>query len=324
MLSVILTILKIIGIIILVLLGLVLSILLLVLFVPIRYRVKAEHGDALMINGRVSWLMHIIRARIHKTDNDSRIWIRIFGFLVYDSSKEKVKKEKKIGKKSNSKKARAKKAEQKEADSEKFDNRPGNGINDNSEVKSDTDLKIDSEVDTEVKSDIKSDKIISDSQETDIPKSKISLKTKVVNFFHNIKRKIIEFFKKLLNIKNRVHLIISFVREEVNKEAFRISFASLFKLIKHILPTKIRSNLIFGTGDPCSTGQILGILSIIYSFYGDKIKITPDFENKVLKGSHYAKGRIRLWTILIIVIKLLLDKRFKEFKMNYQQLKEAL
>ncbi len=94
MLSVILTILKIIGIIILVLLGLVLSILLLVLFVPIRYRVKAEHGDALMINGRVSWLMHIIRARIHKTDNDSRIWIRIFGFLVYDSSKEKVKKEK--------------------------------------------------------------------------------------------------------------------------------------------------------------------------------------------------------------------------------------
>ena len=46
MLSVILTILKLIGITILILLGLILLILLLVLFIPIRYKIKIEHGDA--------------------------------------------------------------------------------------------------------------------------------------------------------------------------------------------------------------------------------------------------------------------------------------
>lgn len=291
MLSVILTILKIIGIIILVLLGLLLLIILLILFVPIRYRVNAEHGDALMINGRVSWLFHIIHARVDKSDQGSRIWIRLFGFLVYDSSKNKIK--------SKTEKSDTEKLKIIKSDSKSI------GLTSESDKSSETNNRT-------------------DDKETDIAKTKITLKSKIKAFFQKIKQKIKDFIMKLLNIKNRVGLITSFLRDEVNKEAFRITFASFLKLKKHILPTKVRSKLIFGTGDPCSTGQILGIFGVIYSFYGDKFEITPDFENKVFKGSHYVKGRIRLWTILIIVIKLLLDKRFKELKMNYQLLKEAL
>lgn len=291
MLSVILTILKIIGIIILVLLGLLLLIILLILFVPIRYRVNAEHGDALMINGRVSWLFHIIHARVDKSDQGSRICIRLFGFLVYDSSKNKIK--------SKTEKSDTEKLKIIKSDSKSI------GLTSESDKSSETNNRT-------------------DDKETDIAKTKITLKSKIKAFFQKIKQKIKDFIMKLLNIKNRVGLITSFLRDEVNKEAFRITFASFLKLKKHILPTKVRSKLIFGTGDPCSTGQILGIFGVIYSFYGDKFEITPDFENKVFKGSHYVKGRIRLWTILIIVIKLLLDKRFKELKMNYQLLKEAL
>lgn len=291
MLSVILTILKIIGVIILVLLGLLLLIILLILFVPIRYRVNAEHGDALMINGRVSWLFHIIHARVDKSDQGSRICIRLFGFLVYDSSKNKIK--------SKTEKSDTEKLKIIKSDSKSI------GLTSESDKSSETNNRT-------------------DDKETDIAKTKITLKSKIKAFFQKIKQKIKDFIMKLLNIKNRVGLITSFLRDEVNKEAFRITFASFLKLKKHILPTKVRSKLIFGTGDPCSTGQILGIFGVIYSFYGDKFEITPDFENKVFKGSHYVKGRIRLWTILIIVIKLLLDKRFKELKMNYQLLKEAL
>ena len=71
MLTVVLTILKIIGIILLIILGMIL----LVLFVPIRYSVDAEipqkdlsdgidehFSDGIMCNVRITWLLHLIRA----------------------------------------------------------------------------------------------------------------------------------------------------------------------------------------------------------------------------------------------------------------------
>ena len=124
--------------------------------------------------------------------------------------------------------------------------------------------------------------------------------------------------------KNKLNTVINFFKDKVTKEGLKESYSSLKKLLKHIAPTKLKSTIIFGTGDPCSTGQALGVISILYSFYGDKVKIIPDFEKKVLEGEHKAKGRIRLLTILIIAIKLLVNKKFQLLKENFQRLKEAL
>ena len=103
-----------------------------------------------------------------------------------------------------------------------------------------------------------------------------------------------------------------------------MTYGSIGKLLKHILPRKLKANIIYGTGDPCSTGQILGALSILYSMYGDRVTIIPDFENQRFEGNAMARGRIRLVTILIIVIKLILDKRFRQLRNNVRLLKEAL
>jgi hypothetical protein len=151
-----------------------------------------------------------------------------------------------------------------------------------------------------------------------------TIKERIVTFFQGIKGKIKSWIESYTNIRRKIELISDFIKNEINREAFRITYSSLKKLLKHILPTKLESNLIFGTGDPCTTGQALGAFSLLYSFYGDKIKITPDFENQRFEGKHYARGRIRLVTILIIVIKLILDKRFKQFTSNFKTLKEAL
>ncbi len=124
--------------------------------------------------------------------------------------------------------------------------------------------------------------------------------------------------------KNKLNTVINFFKDKVTKEGLKETYSSLKKLLKHIAPTKLKSTIIFGTGDPCSTGQALGVISILYSFYGDKVKIIPDFEKKVLEGEHKAKGRIRLLTILIIAIKLLVNKKFQLLKENFQRLKEAL
>ncbi|MFT4144679.1 MAG: DUF2953 domain-containing protein [Mobilitalea sp.] len=124
--------------------------------------------------------------------------------------------------------------------------------------------------------------------------------------------------------KNKLDTVINFFKDKVTKEGLKETYASLKKLLRHIAPTKLKSTIIFGTGDPCSTGQALGMIGILYSFYGDKVKIIPDFEKKVLEGQHEAKGRIRLLTILIIAIKLLVNKKFQLLKENFQRLKEAL
>ncbi len=150
------------------------------------------------------------------------------------------------------------------------------------------------------------------------------IRDKIVSTISEWKAKILRIFATISSFRNKLDLILNFLRDELNKEGMHLTFSSLKRLLKHVLPTKLKSKLIFGTGDPCSTGQALGAMSILYSFYGDKIQITPDFERNILEGEHFARGRIRLVTILIIVVKLILDKKFKQLKNNFMILKEAL
>lgn len=324
MISVILTILKIIGIAILALLSMLLIIILTILFVPIRYRVNAEHGKVFELGGSVSWLLHIVHARIHYSQENRRIMIRILGILVYDSLRpSKTKKVKPIKKRTVHKK-----------DKDIQETEPivptKETVTEDEDIDS-GDIKTDDISLLKTESEDKEPIQISDKGTKDEKKSVGKLKrffkrikSKIIGFYKKLKNKIKNTIQKLLNIRHKVSLVLDFLRNEINKEGFRFTFDSIIKIFKHIKPKKLKSSLIFGTGDPCSTGQILGLFGIVYSFYGNDIKITPDFENKVFEGSHYARGRIRIWTILIIVIKLLLDKRFKELKMNYQLLKEAL
>lgn len=324
MLSVVLLILKIIGITILVLLGILLFLLLIILFVPIRYRVKVEHGDAFVLEGGVSWLLHLIHGRITQTGSSRRIWVRIMGILVYDSLHaprvKKVKAKRKI--------KHVKEVTSKETIITKDEIISKETIASDDEITLKETIASDDEITS--KDIIKSMDMDPATEEESHPKESLltrlynKIKTKIINFFRGIIKKIKELIQRFINIKNKVSLIQNFINDDNNRRGFRFTYSTLKKILKHILPRRLRSKLVFGTGDPCTTGQALGILGILYNFYGDNLQVTPDFENKVFKGSHYARGRIRIWTLLIIVIKLLLDKRFKDLKMNYQLLKEAL
>lgn len=151
----------------------------------------------------------------------------------------------------------------------------------------------------------------------------------------NIFRKIIEFFKKIkhkikeiiVNIKTFVHkiyLIKDFFSDDINKEGIKKIWRSIKKLVKHIYPTKIKANIRFGTGDPCTTGQALGIISLTYHRYKNNVKIIPDFNEATIEGDLFAKGRIQLFAVLLISIRLILDKNFKHLLNQFQKLKEEL
>lgn len=369
MLQIILLIFKIIGLLLLSLLGLLLLLLLLVLFVPIRYRITAAHGEEYFrLESRISWLLHILHARISVKDSSPWIRLRLFGFLIFDNlrvKKERRKKNITLGKKIKKSKLKS--------------SRNGQNKNANRSTSKDTLPKRIQPVEVKTKTETtKTENLYTETAKTEnikpsdlafhakelsfedqegstekrIPEKNIpithrriekerskhnikSLFERLKNFLHTLKTRVVGFFnsliskiKKLLeaagNLRHKISLIKAFIRDEINREVFRLTLASIKKLLKHILPTKLKSSIIFGTGDPCSTGQALGAFAILYSFYGDKVQITPDFENKRFEGKHYARGRIRLVTILIIVIKLIIDRRFKQFIGNMKTLKEAL
>lgn len=153
----------------------------------------------------------------------------------------------------------------------------------------------------------------------------------IVGLFDKIKRTIRKIGVNRKKAKNNIHRllekgkkILSFFREEQNKAGFGVlwNIAKLF--LKHIKPTKLKLELQLGTGDPCSTGQVLGLLGVLYGCYGEGVQINPDFEHAILQGTIMVKGRIRLGSLLIIGIKLLLNKEIRTLWKTVQQLKEEL
>jgi hypothetical protein len=344
---------------------------------------NAEHGEALWLDGRVNWLLHLINARITHIDGVFHINVKILWFTLYDNLKPKPPKEKKkkeTEKKETRQKIAVKKSElrKKEAQKKELQKKeqhrkevqkrdPGEDLLKRIEQKKEAlredinkgkadkeDLKTNDAVKPGDTSDNKAEMIAGPTavvkqvsneksdqtnaggnteQEGKEEKASVfrkvldkikGIKEKIRTFFSELKNKIISWFQTAVNIKHKIGLVSDFIKDKINREGFQITYRSLKRLLKHILPRKLKSTIVFGTGDPCTTGQALGAMGILYSFYGDNVRIIPDFQNKIFEGKHYARGRIRLVTVLIIVIKLVSDKRFKQLRKNFQLLKEAL
>ena len=59
--------------------------------------------------------------------------------------------------------------------------------------------------------------------------------------------------------------------------------------------------------NPANTGEVLGILGIIYPVLPRKLTIIPDFNQSVLEGSLEARGRVYGIFFLIRTLKVLFD-----------------
>jgi hypothetical protein len=77
-----------------------------------------------------------------------------------------------------------------------------------------------------------------------------------------------------------------------------------------ILPRKSKLNGIFSTGSPDTTGQLFGFICCIPFMYQENWNITPDFEaeNAYFRGEFHAKGRIYIFQIVGIMLRIIMDK----------------
>lgn len=281
-LFILLTILKIIGIIIAAILGLILLLLAVVLFVPIRYSGCAGYKKKPDVSVKISYLLHILSVKYDLHEGDSRLVIKILGFTLGKKNKKKKRKTTKNKDKKNKK--------QRE-------------ITENNENQQMTEENIQVNTkETEIQSNVKSEKYVTEEEDTFYEEKEKKSKKGI---FKNIKDKYNNISAKVKNIGNEI-------KDESNKRALRVLLGSAGKVLKHIKPKYHEIVMLFGTGDPASTGEILGAAYAMAFLTGVNLSVTPDFENKVFELESSFKGRIRLFTLLIIAFKTYRNEDFKK------------
>ena len=323
MTAVLLTILKIIGIVLLVILGIMLFLLAVLLFVPVRYSVKGTVDNNITAEGKISWLCSILRYDFKFQEQDLNGEVRIFGFRP--KKKERVSEEEleevvvpevkdgveevvsdlvsAAGEEDDSEGKISKSIT--ESDSDEISSEKASGRREqNQEMDSDTGRQ-------NRKSSDKNSR----------PSGKnifMRMWDKIKSFMKKIKNFFIGIQKRLTSFKEFVVKVKEIVTDTKNQYAVRRLWEELLYLLKHFGFRKIHTELTFALADPALTGQVLGVLCMMPFLYQYDFHIFPDFESEsyYIRGSYDVKGRIQLIFLLVTAIRLLADKDIRSFLKN--------
>ena len=337
MLHIILLILKIIGIILLCILGVLLLAISCAFFVPLRYRIEVfrEEGEGnppFVVHAKVTWLLHLVNILLcYPADVYVRVRIFLFTLFQIPEAEKKQTKEKSERKKKRKKKkpgetdenTAGKEVEQAEEEQSVPDAGKVPDAEDKSSV--DTSLEQVKTVDPENTGETKDTE---NTQEAAPEPSgpfrkwiyKISQKVRnllnkirqfldrIKNAFQNILYTIRHMCDKIKSTSNT----IQYYREVLQSDAFQHSWelckGQIGILLRALKPDKFEADLIVGTGDPASTGEILAVYGMLYPFLGEHVRIVGDFEQAHVEGHLFIKGKIRAFTFLRVAWKVYRNK----------------
>lgn len=139
----------------------------------------------------------------------------------------------------------------------------------------------------------------------------------------SVKRKWNNFLKKLRILKEKKEELLKVYhskRFEVAKKDVIIYLKELFKIVK---PNILEGNVQFGFEDPALTGEVLGIAAMLLPFYDNFLTIQPDFTEKHLEGYLKGKGKIYLFSLLKLIIKVKFNKNLIKVIKKVQTIIEA-
>jgi len=332
MLDIVFLVLKILGFTLLGIIGLILLILLAVLFVPVRYRATAQKYDDIDADARIYWLFHILRIRATYKDKKLKLRGRLLFFKIIneDADEDELKDKHKssddapdfpdtddLEDEDGAKEERAKeepykeetvKEERVKEETAKEETAKEETVKEEPDKDKPAEEGAGKEALGEEESDDKSSKELKKKN-----KNKKSLKNREKNVKNQDKNKtgIVKKVKNLYNIK----------KDREVRRFLSVAWKRLKKVIKHILPGKVKGHVRFGTNDPESTGKILGGVAMLYPLYAGALTVIPSFEEKVLEGEIFVKGRIRLFTVGVPILR---TYRSKDMKRLRKKVKKAL
>lgn len=295
-----------IGIILLCILGLMLLLCLAVLLIPIRYQLSAVWQEEHRVKGSVSWLLHLIHLSFD-TDRNQRVCIRIFGIPVngrFHTKKKKFQKRRKV--KQKRKASGSTKVQRKESVSPAKVQKAVESSTTAGEPKEAGGAKTADSFDTSVS--LAAQKSSGENTDTvhrtvpdkaaDTKKRADSSENRFVRTLRRITGRVKKFFLSIADLFAKIKAI-----DEESIELLQAVLKSSGGLLKHMAPRSLRGRLHFGTGDPALTGQLLGVLSVLFAMWGKGIAVIPDFEQEVFEGEAAVKGYARGIIVLILIIR---------------------
>lgn len=348
MVHIILLILKIAGIVLLSLLGILILLVLMVLFVPVRYNISADYHSRLTANIKISWLLNVLRLKASYA-NDLSVKAYAMFFKIFDNNSDKEKKQKnKEGDKciddmyvaDSSQETAGQYAAGRQNETSGAGNSQDTAVQVEAleaekasrssskerleEIHKKADIKqhIESRSNNQHNEDDKHNR-----QSVSQPHKKKDLIGRLKAALNSVKDKLISIkskFKKLLkaivdkkrSAWQKINDLKVIINDEENKELVRLIKKELKELIREITPVKYDVNVRYGCEEPYMTGRILGVIAVIYGITGVQFNITPEFEQKVLEGDIYMKGRVRIYRLLLIALRVYKNNRFRKLVFN--------
>jgi len=111
-------------------------------------------------------------------------------------------------------------------------------------------------------------------------------------------------------ISSGIDVLEAYADNESNHATISLLSESLVKLLKHILPGRLRGDVTFGFEDPYYTGKVLQYAAMLYPVF-HFLQVHPLFDEKRLEGEMEFKGKIRLSYVLWIAAKVYFNRDFR-------------
>ena len=331
--SVLLLILKIIGIVLLVVLALLVLIIFALLFVPFAYRVKGSYHGKLDLAASIYGLCYLAGGGVVVSDSGMKSYLRILGIRKFLSNGNKPDKS-----------GNTDQYDENMQDCEKTDDsneqNPETKALDERDNVPDADVKPNDNNETETQNvgyaqdALDEGTAQEDTDETGGEKKRFRgmrvIKGKFRRCIHTVRSWITKvkevwqtFVQAVRNSRQTMRRLQRLVQSERTKRAFTKLKASLWKLLHILMPRRLKLDLEFSTGSPDTTAQLLGILAMFPVGYQNRWNVHPDFtaDNAYADAEFDVKGRILGFSLLKLILGLVLDKDCQKLYNYFRNMK---
>lgn len=305
MLTIFLTILKIIGILLLVVIGLLILGILAILFVPLRYDGKISYNDKNQcVATQITWLFRLIcieggyqekvyaRARL--------LWFTLWKW--------------KADEKENDKEDHLESADYSEEELDRL-------LEERSQKEETKEETKEAKVIEEKLDEPAVEENLTEVQPTEIELTEAEPKEVELNEAKSKEAELTEkkpkkiqfqqIGKRIKEIKEKIKHIKEMASDQRIHRAVLLLIDGAWKIVRHSLPRKIKGRAKFGFEDPSTTGQILTYVSLLYPCYAKSVELVPMFTEKVIDLDLYFRGRVRLFSLIWICVKIWFDRNFR-------------
>ena len=322
-LLVLVTIAKVIGI----LLAVLVIVALAILFAAVRYCGKISFDDK-KAQISIRWLGVVLRVPILISEKDLQWKVRVFGVPILRSGGAHKKRRSKKSSASKAKKRKAEKAagtvQKTQGSSKQEKNSPSVNL-EKSPTAPEQEKRIAPKQAADKKDKQPTLKQAADKRDEQSASGKADEREKKPRGIRQLFLWLQNVIKIVRKIKKKVHSVqdlVDILRSDAGKAFICIVKENVIHLWKQIHPRHMRGKVIFGTGDPCSTGELLGVLALFYAWYGNGVQIIPDFEQKRIEGNVSFRGRIRMITLICIAWRIIKNKDGRKLLHEWEKWKE--